>query len=204
MRASVEIAAAPEAVFRALTDPTELPLWWGSADVYRTHDWKVDLRPGGKWSCQARSPQGDSEVRGEYLAIEPPRLLEYTWEPSWEQYRQTIIRCTLEPIPGGTRVSASSTGASLPTNPPRGTRTAGPGFSGGSPVGSPAPTRSSPASSSGRARGARGAPATATADPTRWCSRSSAGRHQWFHRPRTSRCPGGRRRSGRASGSSPG
>ncbi len=73
--------------------------------MYRTDDWKVDLRPGGKWSCQARSPQGDSEVRGEYLAIEPPRLLEYTWEPSWEQYRQTIIRCTLEAIPGGTRVS---------------------------------------------------------------------------------------------------
>ncbi|MGZ6163882.1 MAG: SRPBCC family protein [Myxococcaceae bacterium] len=105
VRATVEIAALPEAVFRALTDPAELPRWWGSPDLYRTNDWKVDLRPGGKWSCQARSPQGDSEVRGEYLAIEPPRLLEYTWEPAWEQYRQTIIRCTLEAIPGGTRVS---------------------------------------------------------------------------------------------------
>ena len=105
VRATVEIAAPPEAVFRALTDPAELPRWWGSPELYRTDDWKVDLRPGGKWSCQARSPQGDSEVRGEYLAIEPPRLLEYTWEPAWEQYRQTIIRCTLEAIPGGTRVS---------------------------------------------------------------------------------------------------
>ena len=100
VRATVEIAAAPEAVFRALTDPTELPRWWGSPELYRTDDWKVDLRPGGKWSCQARSPQGDSEVRGEYLAIEPPRLLEYTWEPAWEQYRQTIIRCTLRGDPG--------------------------------------------------------------------------------------------------------
>lgn len=105
VRATVEIAAPLEAVFRALTNPAELPRWWGSADEYQTDNWKVDLRPGGKWSCQARSPQGDSEVRGEYLAVEPPRLLEYTWEPSWEQYRQTIIRCTLEPIPGGTRVS---------------------------------------------------------------------------------------------------
>lgn len=105
VRATVEIGAPPEAVFRALTDPAELPRWWGSPEMYRTDDWKVDLRPGGRWSCQARSPQGDSEVRGEYLAIEPPRLLEYTWEPSWEEYRQTIIRCTLEAIPGGTRVS---------------------------------------------------------------------------------------------------
>ena len=105
VRAVVEISAPPDAVFRALTDPAELPSWWGSADLYRTDDWKVDLRPGGKWSCQARSAQGDSVVRGEYLAVEPPRLLEYTWEPSWEDYRQTIIRCTLEPIAGGTRVS---------------------------------------------------------------------------------------------------
>ena len=110
VRATVEIAAPPEAVFRALTDPGELARWWGSPDVYRTEDWKVDLRPGGKWSCQARSPEGSSEVRGEYLAVEPPRLLEYTWEPSWEQYRKSIVRYTLEKVPGGTRLSLQHRG----------------------------------------------------------------------------------------------
>jgi uncharacterized protein YndB with AHSA1/START domain len=105
VRASVEIAASPEAVFRALTDPGELARWWGSPELYQTHDWGLDLRPGGKWSCQARSAQGFGEVRGEYLAVDPPRLLEYTWEPSWEQYKQSIVRCTLEAVPGGTRVS---------------------------------------------------------------------------------------------------
>jgi uncharacterized protein YndB with AHSA1/START domain len=103
--ASVEIAASPEAVFRALTDPGELGRWWGSPELYQTHGWKVDLRAGGKWSCQARSAQGNGEVRGEYLAVDPPRLLEYTWEPSWEQYKQSIVRCVLEAVPGGTRVS---------------------------------------------------------------------------------------------------
>src|SRR5262249_14610453 len=68
-------------------------------------DWKLDLRPGGRWSCQARSPEGTGEVRGEVLAVEPPRLLEYTWEPSWEQYKQSIVRYTLEKVPGGTRLS---------------------------------------------------------------------------------------------------
>jgi uncharacterized protein YndB with AHSA1/START domain len=105
VHATVEIAAPPESVFRALTDPGELPRWWGSPEVYQTHDWKVDLRPGGKWSCQARSPEGTGEVRGEVLAVEPPRLLEYTWEPSWEQYKQSIVRYTLEKVPGGTRLS---------------------------------------------------------------------------------------------------
>jgi uncharacterized protein YndB with AHSA1/START domain len=105
VRATVEIAAAPDAVFKALTDPAELARWWGSPDLYQTHDWKVDLRPGGKWSCKARSAQGAGEVRGEVLAVEPPRLLEYTWEPSWEQYQQSIVRYTLEKVPGGTRLS---------------------------------------------------------------------------------------------------
>ena len=55
VHATVEIAAAPDAVFRALTDPDELARWWGSPELYQTHDWNLDLRPGGKWSCQARS-----------------------------------------------------------------------------------------------------------------------------------------------------
>ena len=90
VHATVEIAAAPDAVFRALTDPAELPRWWGTPELYQTHDWKMDLRPGGKWSCQARSAEGPGEVRGEVLAVDPPRLLEYTWEPSWEEYRKSI------------------------------------------------------------------------------------------------------------------
>ncbi len=32
VRATVDIAAPPEAVFRALTEPGELARWWGSAD----------------------------------------------------------------------------------------------------------------------------------------------------------------------------
>jgi uncharacterized protein YndB with AHSA1/START domain len=104
VRATVEIAASPETVFRALTDPAELARWWGSPDLYQTHDWKLDLRPGGKWSCQAHSAEGTGEVRGEVLAVEPPRLLEYTWEPSWEQFQQSVVRYTLQAVPGGTRL----------------------------------------------------------------------------------------------------
>ena len=39
-----EIAAKPEAVFRALTDPTELAKWWGADGIYRTERWEVDPR----------------------------------------------------------------------------------------------------------------------------------------------------------------
>ena len=105
VHATVEIAAPPAAVFHALTDPKELETWWGHPEMYRTHDYKLDLRVGGKWSARASGGGQESEIRGEYLAVDPPRLLECSWEPSWEQFRRTIVRYTLEPIPGGTRLT---------------------------------------------------------------------------------------------------
>ena len=51
--AEIEIAAPPDIVFDALTTPADLAAWWGAEGVYRTHDWKLDLRPGGEWSCLA-------------------------------------------------------------------------------------------------------------------------------------------------------
>jgi Polyketide cyclase / dehydrase and lipid transport len=70
VHATVEIAASPESVFRALTDPGELPRWWGSPDVYQTHDWKVDLHtlekvPGGtRLSLFHRGLVSEESTRG--------------------------------------------------------------------------------------------------------------------------------------------
>jgi len=54
VKAEIEIAATPARVFQSLTDASELAAWWGSDNMYRTSDWKVDLRPGGKWSALDR------------------------------------------------------------------------------------------------------------------------------------------------------
>jgi hypothetical protein len=50
--AEVEIAAPPERVYTALTDPAELAAWWSAEDAYRTFDWESDLRVGGKRNCK--------------------------------------------------------------------------------------------------------------------------------------------------------
>jgi len=111
IHAVVEIAAPPETVFQALTDPSELAAWWGSEETYRSYDWQLDVRVGGKWSCKTRGGRtGPASVRGEYLVIEPPRLLVYTWEPSWEGFMSTTIRFELESIPSGTRLRLVHTG----------------------------------------------------------------------------------------------
>lgn len=117
IHAVVEIASPPERVFHALSDPAELGAWWGSAEMYRTSDWKVDLRPGGAWSCVASDPAGKREtVRGEYLAVEPPRLLEYTWLASWESFAPTVVRIEIAAAPGGSRVTVKHSGLPAPAS----------------------------------------------------------------------------------------
>ena len=46
--ASVEIAAPPERVFRALVSK-EVCGWWGRPDVFDTREWTGDARVGGRW-----------------------------------------------------------------------------------------------------------------------------------------------------------
>jgi uncharacterized protein YndB with AHSA1/START domain len=46
---SIDIAALPERVFRALTEPAELRAWWGDPTSHPSLHWQIDLRPGGKW-----------------------------------------------------------------------------------------------------------------------------------------------------------
>ncbi len=106
----IEIDAPPEAVFDALTTPDDLAAWWGADGVYRTHDWEIDLRPGGAWNCRATSVRGEMTVQGVYLEVERPRTLAYTWNPSWDPMPATTVRYTLTKVAGGTRVHFEHSG----------------------------------------------------------------------------------------------
>ncbi|MBV9945854.1 MAG: SRPBCC domain-containing protein [Myxococcales bacterium] len=103
--ASVEIAAAPERVFRALTTD-EITRWWGSPDLYRTTEWVGDLRPGGRWKSTGVGADGKPfSVEGEFLEVDPPRKLVQTWRPGWDPGAATKITYSLEPVSGGTRLT---------------------------------------------------------------------------------------------------
>ena len=104
--ATVEIAAAPERVFRALTTPEEIVRWWGSEQLYRTTEWVQDLRVGGHWRATGRGADGQPfSVEGEFLEIDPPRRLVQSWKPDWDNGHATRITYRLEAIEGGTRVT---------------------------------------------------------------------------------------------------
>ena len=110
VNASVDINASPERVFRALTT-SEMSEWWGQEGMYRTHEYEIDLRPGGKWGCTATGVDGAKQtVGGEYITIDPPKLIEYTWVPSWDNFATSRVRIEIEPKGKGSHVTVIHTG----------------------------------------------------------------------------------------------
>ena len=131
VRADVEIAASPERVFDALTDPATLAGWLDGEPA--APDAPTDPRPtderadpvvvpsepgaGTRWDVPARGPDGRAgRVGGEYRVVERPRRLETTWAPSWEPCPSSV-RFDLEPIDvhgvPGTRLTVTHTGSPL-------------------------------------------------------------------------------------------
>jgi uncharacterized protein YndB with AHSA1/START domain len=96
--AEMFIAAPPARVFQAITDPKQTAQWWGQKGLYRLSATHADVRVGGKWFSEGVSDAGERfRVEGEYLEIEPPRLLVHTWNPSYHKLAGTIVRWELEP-----------------------------------------------------------------------------------------------------------
>ncbi|WP_369175459.1 SRPBCC domain-containing protein [Streptomyces sp. R28] len=90
-------------VFRALTEPEELAKWWGP-DGFATPSAESDLRPGGSYRIAMQPPEGDLfYLVGEFLEVEPPERLSYTfrWEDPDPEDRETMVTLSLRDI-GGT------------------------------------------------------------------------------------------------------
>jgi uncharacterized protein YndB with AHSA1/START domain len=113
--AEIFIAAPPARVFQAISDPAQLPRWWGQNSLYRVTQSTMDVRPGGKWRSEGVGKDGKSfYVEGEYLEVDPPRLLVHTWSGSHHPGR-TVVHWELEPqsvhglAPSGPKKSGTGT-----------------------------------------------------------------------------------------------
>jgi uncharacterized protein YndB with AHSA1/START domain len=68
----IVIEASPETVWELLVDPDEATGWMGQAATF-------DLRPGGRYRVEVVPGRTAS---GEFVEIDPPHRLVYTW--GWE------------------------------------------------------------------------------------------------------------------------
>ncbi len=71
--------ASPERVFSLWTEPASIRQWFGGLQT-EVQDVSFDLRPGGQYSIQVNTEQGASTITGEFLEVEEPARLVYTWE----------------------------------------------------------------------------------------------------------------------------
>lgn len=108
--ATIDIKAPVDKVFAALTDPDQLPKWWGQDGMYHTTSMTRDLRPGGAWETVGTGADGSTfSVGGTYTTVEPPHRLGFTWKPTWESF-ETRVEYSLSAIDGGTRLTVRHSG----------------------------------------------------------------------------------------------
>lgn len=107
----IHIAAPPERIFQALTDPNQLAQWWGQTGLYRLTDCRADVRPGGTWQSIGVSADGQPfQTSGEYLEVDPPHLLVYTWLADWDGGTKSTVRFEFTPSGDGTLVKLRHSG----------------------------------------------------------------------------------------------
>jgi uncharacterized protein YndB with AHSA1/START domain len=98
------IAARPETVFPYFTDPERIVRWMGTTA-------ELEPTPGGIFRIDYN---GTDVARGEYLEVDPPRRLVFTW--GWEAPGDatppgaSTVEVTLTPDGTGTRVTLRHSG----------------------------------------------------------------------------------------------
>ncbi len=103
---------APRAlVFKACTDPTLIPQWWGPRYLSTLVD-RMDVRPGGQWRFLNRDAQGNEYAfHGVYHEVlAPERIIDtFEFEGLPETGHVTLETMKLEALPGGrTRLTVQS------------------------------------------------------------------------------------------------
>jgi len=124
----VEIAAPPDRVFQALTDPKQLFAWWSKEPSTELLVFEMDARVGGRWRFRGKPAPGSNhgavgeqlkrndaqefEAYGEILEYVPTRLLVWSWTANWHQHPTdpTTVRWELIPAKNRTRVRVTHSG----------------------------------------------------------------------------------------------
>ena len=114
----ITIKGSADRIFEALTNPDQRVKWWGAEGRFQATHMESDLRHGGKWMMQGNGMGGKPfHVRGEYRQIERPRLLVFTWLPSWQEDAvESVVRVELEEKSGITTVRLTHSGLTSGTS----------------------------------------------------------------------------------------
>ena len=90
-----------ETVFNALTKAEAIKAWFGPGAMKVTHS-ACDLRVGGRWVIEMLTPEGNMHnVGGEYIEIDRPRSVKFTWAWQFEPDEVSEVTYRLKRINEG-------------------------------------------------------------------------------------------------------
>jgi uncharacterized protein YndB with AHSA1/START domain len=99
VRIERDLPAPPRIVFARLTDPSSMARWLsptGEAEV------EADVRVGGRFTVVMLGEATRLRHTGEYLAIEPPSRLSFTWVSPYTGNNPSVVTVELTAIGSGT------------------------------------------------------------------------------------------------------
>ena len=95
VRVTKLLPASPEQVFDAWTDPESLAQWFLPGPV-KIAPVEVDLRIGGRYRIVMLGEEAEFEHWGEYLEIERPKRLVFTWFSANTGGGETLVTIEFE------------------------------------------------------------------------------------------------------------
>lgn len=99
------IAAPPEAVWRAWTDPDALPRWFGP-NGFSCRTKHIDIRPGGEWVFDMVGPDGTVYPnRHRFGDQDPPHRLTYLLDEGEGTRLHAEVEVRFDPHPEGTELT---------------------------------------------------------------------------------------------------
>ena len=99
LRLTRRFDAAPERLFDAWTDPKLAAGWLFTTPNSEAHRVEIDLRVGGRWEIVDRRGGVDYRAIGEYLRVERPRRLAFTF--GMPQFSDAFTTVVVEIAPDG-------------------------------------------------------------------------------------------------------
>ena len=100
------LPAAPSVVFAALSEPSELPKWFGPRG-FTIQSVEFDPRVAETYRIEMQPPEGDPfHLTGEFREVDPPARLAYTfvWEDPDPDDVETLVGLSLRDLGGSTEV----------------------------------------------------------------------------------------------------
>ncbi len=100
LRFERSLPATPAEAFHAWTDPESLALWMCPGEIRRAEA-RCDVRVGGHFAITMKGTENDYGHHGEYLEIDPPKRLVFTWFSDALPEARTLVTVEFAPIDGG-------------------------------------------------------------------------------------------------------